>query len=183
MSEQLREVRLYGHLGKKFGRVHKFAIETAREAITAMCAVIDGFERELLAHSGGFVLFAGKRDRGGLLNERTAGVLLGRGEVVYIVPVVRGANFWSDVWKGAVDVFSAVTMMGWVNRPIADAVKPKIPSVPSVGERPEDIPSYAFGSIANYTDQGVAVPIVYGEVIAGSVVASQGLTAVELVAA
>lgn len=183
MSEQLREVRLYGHMGKKFGRVHRFAIETAREAIVAMCAVIDGFERELLAHSGGYVMFAGKRDRDGLLNERTAGVMLGSGEAVYIVPVVRGANFFSEVFQGAVDVFAAVTMLGWVNKPIADAVTPKIPNIGVAGERPEDIPSFAFGSIANYTDQGVAVPIVYGEVIAGSVVASQGLTAVELVAA
>lgn len=183
MSEQLREVRLYGHLGKRFGRVHKLAIESAREAVVALCAVLDGFEREFMAHKGGYVLFAGKRDRNGALNEKTVDVTLGASEAVYIVPVVRAANFWSQVWKGAVDIFSAVTMIGWVNRPIADAVKPKMPSVPTVGERPEDIPSYAFGSIANYTDQGVAVPIVYGEVIAGSVVASQGLTAVELVAA
>lgn len=182
MSDQLREVRLYGHLGKKFGRVHRFAIETAREAIVAMCAVIDGFDRELLAHSGGYVLFAGKRDRNGLLNERTLDVRLGGNEAVYIVPVVRGANFFSDLWDGLVTITLVMTGL-YLLKPAYDAIKPKMPSVPTSGDRPEDIPSFAFGSIANYADQGVAVPIVYGEVIAGSVVASQGLTAVELVAA
>jgi predicted phage tail protein len=39
--------------------------------------------------------------------------------------------------------------------------------------------SYRFSGPANITKQGVAVPVVYGEVMAGSVVASQGLKAVE----
>lgn len=182
MSEQLREVRLYGHLGKRFGRVHKLAIESAREAVVALCAVLDGFEREFMAHQGGYVLFAGKRDRNGALNEKTVDITLGAHEAVYIVPIVRGANFWGELWDGLVTVTLVMTGL-YLLKPAYDAIRPKMPSAPSVAQRPEDIPSYAFGSIANYTDQGVAVPIVYGEVIAGSVVASQGLTAVELVAA
>ena len=53
MSEQLREIRLYGHLGKKFGRIHRFAVESAQEAIMAMCMVLDGFERGVMANAGG----------------------------------------------------------------------------------------------------------------------------------
>lgn len=181
MSEQLREIRLYGRLGKRFGRVHRLAVESAREAVIALSVVLDGFETELLAHVGGYAVFAGTKDKEGLLSEKTVGIKLGAGEAVYIVPVAEGANFWSKAWKGATRIFMAVTMLGWINKPFVDAVTPKIPSVSTPGQAPESIPSFAFGSIANYTDQGVAVPIVYGEVIAGSVVASQGLSAVELV--
>jgi predicted phage tail protein len=181
MSEQLREICLYGHLGKKFGRIQWFAVESAQEAIMAMCMVLDGFERELMAHADGYLVFAGKKDKDGLLSEKMIGVKLSAHESVYIVPVVQGSNWFSDMVHGATDIFMKVTMLGWINKPVADAVKPKIPSVSTPGQAPESIPSFAFGSIANYTDQGVAVPIVYGEVIAGSVVASQGLSAVELV--
>ena len=181
MSEQLREIRLYGHLGKKFGRIHRFAVESAKEAVIAMCMVIDGFERELMAHADGYLIFAGKKDKDGLLSEKTVGIKLAATETVYIVPVVQGANWWSKTWKRGVNAFLKITMLGWINKPFVDAVKPKIPGVSTPGQAPESIPSFAFGSIANYTDQGVAVPIVYGEVIAGSVVASQGLSAVELV--
>lgn len=181
MSEQLREIRLYGHLGKKFGRIHRFAVESAQEAIMAMCMVLDGFERELMAHADGYLIFAGKKDKDGLLSEKTIDVKLAASEAVYIVPVVQGANWWSKTWKSGVNAFLKFTMLGWINKPFVDAVKPKIPSVSTPGQAPESIPSFAFGAIANYTDQGVAVPIVYGEVIAGSVVASQGLSAVELV--
>lgn len=184
MSEQLREIRLYGHLGKKFGRIHRFAVESAQEAIMAMCMVLDGFERELMAHADGYLIFAGKKDKDGLLSEKTVGIKLAASEAVYIVPVVQGANWFSDTFKGAVDVFVGITMImtgTWILKPAYDVLKPKIPSVSTPGQAPESIPSFVFGSIANYTDQGVAVPIVYGEVIAGSVVASQGLSAVELV--
>lgn len=181
MSEQLREIRLYGRLGKRFGRVHRLAVESAQEAIMALTVVLDGFEAELLSNVGGYAVFAGTKDKDGMLSEKTVGIKLGASEAVYIVPVAHGANFLSEAWHGAVDVFKSVTMLGWINAPVVDAISPKMPSVSTPGQAPESIPSFAFGSIANYPDQGVAVPIVYGEVIAGSVVASQGLSAVELV--
>lgn len=185
MTEQLREIRLYGRLGKRFGRIHRLAVESAQEAVMALCVVLDGFERALMEHAGGYLVFAGTKTKAGLLSERTIGVRLADSEAVFIVPVVQGANFWSEALDVVTDTVSSVTMLGWINTPIAgaamNAIMPKMPSVQQQPDRPEDIPSFAFGSIANYTEQGSAVPIVYGEVIAGSVVASQGLSAVELV--
>jgi predicted phage tail protein len=47
MNQRIRTIRLYGVLGATFGRVHKMAVETPREAIRALCIVIPGFERFL----------------------------------------------------------------------------------------------------------------------------------------
>ena len=44
----LREVRLYGALGREFGRVLHLAVATPAEAVRALRAVLPGFERAFL---------------------------------------------------------------------------------------------------------------------------------------
>jgi predicted phage tail protein len=57
-TEQLREVRLYGHLAKQFGKVHVVAVHTTREAAQALAAIVPGFGQALLEHGAGFHVFA-----------------------------------------------------------------------------------------------------------------------------
>ena len=45
--QKLVEVRLYGHLGEKFGRRFKFAIDSPREAIQALTANFPEFREYL----------------------------------------------------------------------------------------------------------------------------------------
>lgn len=47
MSE-LKTIRLYGNLGKKFGRIHKLAVASPAEAVRALCVLCKGFEAELM---------------------------------------------------------------------------------------------------------------------------------------
>jgi predicted phage tail protein len=57
------------------------------------------------------------------------------------------------------------------------------PTVPQ-GADTQDDPrkSYSFSGIQNTSRQGVPVPIVYGETVVGSVVASAGIDTVQVVA-
>ena len=45
--EKIVLVRLYGKLGKHFGREHRLSVSSVREAIRALCIMIPGFERWL----------------------------------------------------------------------------------------------------------------------------------------
>lgn len=63
----LRTIRLYGQLGAKFGRVHRFAVGSCAEAVQFMCAMLPGFERELVTSKDrgiGYSVFLGKRNLG-----------------------------------------------------------------------------------------------------------------------
>lgn len=51
MIERIRTVRLYGWLGRAFGREHRLAVASPAEAVRALCALLPGFEKAL-ADSG-----------------------------------------------------------------------------------------------------------------------------------
>lgn len=44
----VRTIRLYGVLGAQFGREHRFAVRSTREAVHALCKMIRGFEKSLM---------------------------------------------------------------------------------------------------------------------------------------
>ncbi|WP_416348642.1 hypothetical protein, partial [Listeria welshimeri] len=42
---KLRKIRLYGALGKRFGREHRLAVANAAEAVRALGVLFDGFQQ------------------------------------------------------------------------------------------------------------------------------------------
>ena len=65
MSEQLRDIRLYGKLGARFGRQHRLAVASTSEAIRALCVLIPGFEaylRDSDRHGVAYACFLGKQN-------------------------------------------------------------------------------------------------------------------------
>lgn len=63
--EKLREVRLYGIAGARFGRVHRLAVSSTAEAVRALSVLIPGFQKFLLdARDNGltFAVFNGRRN-------------------------------------------------------------------------------------------------------------------------
>lgn len=84
----LREVKLYGHLAKKFGKVHRLAVASVNEAVRALSFQLPGFRKHLLEHSEpGYRIFVGDQN----IDERELGMLSGDKEI-RIVPVVAGAG-------------------------------------------------------------------------------------------
>ena len=65
--EKLREVRLYGIAGARFGRVHRLAVSSTAEAVRALSVLIPGFRKFLLAARDNgltFAVFNGRRNLG-----------------------------------------------------------------------------------------------------------------------
>lgn len=183
----LREVRLYGQLGRLFGRVHHLAVSTAQEAVRALCANYPAFERYLREHSEpGYHVFLGKRNIGeeGLTDPT------GCDEVIKIVPAIAGAKKggFLQVILGAVLVVVGLVVPGaqWlvsVGAALAlGGVAQMLTPMPKAdaGQEGENKQSYIFSGAANTTAQGNPVPICYGEMVVGSAVISAGLYTEEL---
>ena len=65
MIEKVREVRLYGILGTRFGRIHRLAVTSTSEALRALSVLIPGFRQFLLDAQSKrltFAVFNGRRN-------------------------------------------------------------------------------------------------------------------------
>lgn len=189
-SGQLRTIRLYGKLGAQFGRVHRFAVANAAEAVRAMCAMLPGFERHLTNakdRNEGYAVFYGKRnlDEGQLWhppgNEdiRIAPMLMGAkkqgvGQIIWgAVLVVAGAVL---TYFGYGAVGGPMMKMGWAMMigGVIQMLSP-VPKGRGADDRPENKPGHVFNGPLNTQAQGHPVPVLYGELIVGSAVISAGI--------
>ncbi|TXM51245.1 tail assembly protein [Providencia rettgeri] len=175
---ELKTIRLYGQLGTLFGREHKLAINSPREAIKALSVLYEGFEQFLAnAHLKGlvFAIFKGKR------NISEDELNLDTSEEIRIAPVIKGSKrggFFQTVlgiamiglavWNPAFLAMSATTnsalMLGGAAMAIGGVVQMLSPQPRglSIRQDADNKPSYAFGGAVNTTAQGNPVPLFYG---------------------
>lgn len=191
----LRTIRLYGTLGARFGRVHRFHLDSdsPAEAIRALDSQHAGFRAWLMgAKDRGltFAVFAGKRNLGendlqapvGDEDIRIAPVLIGSkagalqtilGAVLIVVGVV--INAWTDGAGspiGNMFISSGIAMMaGGVLQMLSPQPKG------TGGQESSNQPSYVFNGAVNTEAQGHPVPLLYGRMRVGSAVISAGIEA------
>ncbi|CCD29885.1 Tail assembly protein I from putative prophage (Phage hk022 gp20-related protein) [Candidatus Glomeribacter gigasporarum BEG34] len=187
----MRDIRLYGHLGRRFG--HRFRLEVASplEAVRALSVQLPGFRDYLLTHSApGYRFFVGQRNVGQEeLHTHSAG------SVIKIVPVIAGAGRgFLNVVLGAVLIglafWNPLAMPAWliggmkaVGTSLALSGVSQLlfrPPPLDVKDRPENQPSYAFDGPVNTLAQGHCVPVLYGELRVGSQVIGASLSTGEI---
>ncbi|EKT65829.1 tail assembly protein [Providencia alcalifaciens] len=178
----LKTIRLYGVLGTQFGREHRLAIDSPREAIKALSVLYDGFGQFLAnAHLKGleFAVFKGQR------NITEDELHLDTCEEIRIAPVIKGSKrggFFQTIlgvamigaammlgpagWAafgaggfagGALALGGAAMALGGVIQMLSPQ-----PQGLSVRQDADNKPSYAFGGAVNTTAQGNPVPLLYG---------------------
>jgi predicted phage tail protein len=178
---------LHGFLGKQFGRRHRYHINTPAEGYRALCATLPGFEQAFVRfpHTYAFV-----SDRAAL-ETPMEGDMPVRKEM-HIVPMVKGSGkvlrviagvviavvgaYFGQAWAvqfGAALAFSGVAEML--------TKKPSL-AIAASKQDTEKVESYFFRGPLNTTEQGVPVPVAYGDVFCGSVVISAGIRTYELTA-
>lgn len=196
----LRTVRLYGQLGARFGRVHRFDLDsdTPAEAVRALSSQFVGFREWLLSASErglAFAVFRGKenvgeddlrRPAGGdiriapvIAGAKRAGVLQTvLGAVLIVVGAIGmytpfGQAFGGAVW-GPYAMSTGIAMMaGGIVQMLSP--QPKLKS----GREASNQPSYVFNGAVNTEAQGHPVPLLYGRMRVGSAVASAGIEAAD----
>lgn len=191
-AQVLREVRLYGHLGRRFGRIHHLAVESAAEAVRALCVVVEGFERYVLQHSApGYRVWAGRAN----LGADDLAQPVGTREVIRIVPVVEGAKRQGlgQTIVGAVLIVAGMVMTAYgvpggaqvtqagIAMVIGGVIQMLSPQRGADGtEQDKNGPSYSFNGAVNVDAEGGCVPVLYGEMIVGSVVVSGGIRTADI---
>lgn len=201
----LREVHLYGALGRTFGRVHRLAVLTPAEAVQALCAVLPGFERAFLGPDcrAMYRVFVGAGKRKPTSNREAISLAeaaepVGAAEKIRIVPVVAGAKSGLfGILLGAALIFIAPYALGAftlsvstiaTGLSIASAIGTALilggitqilsPQRKSGNNNTDSNPSYGFdGGAVNTTQQGLPVQLIFGRMIIGSAEISKGLAA------
>lgn len=187
----MREVRLHGHLGRRFGRRFQLEVVSPLEAVRALAVQLEGFQNDLVNdHRLGYRVFVGARNvsEGELETHST-------GDPLRIVPVVAGAG------RGVLNVVLGATLIGlafgnplgmpaWltggmkaVGTSLALSGVSQLlfrPPALDVKDRPENTPSYAFDGPVNTVVQGHCVPVLYGELRVGAQVIGAALSTGEI---
>lgn len=200
MTAVLREVRLYGELGRQFGRVHRLAVASAAEAARALCAVVPGFRAMFLGGDGQaeYHVYVGRGRSREQLDEQRKEDPVGTESVIRFVPRVAGAKRQGSgqTILGAVLVAVGWTMqaVGWASGNAAlyaagtwiaktgyvMVISGVVQMLSPQRKQPDQVqndPSYGMdGGAFNNPDAGAPVPIAYGRVVVGSVTVSAGLS-------
>lgn len=191
----MRELRLAGPLGAKFGRQHFYDLDsnTPREALAALFSQIKG-AREYFnnAHTRGlgFAVFVGRRNLSKdhltlpandvirivqmPLGAKNGGVL----QIIVGVVIVAVATIYGGPASGAQAAQWYSAAMGVGIAMIAGGIVQLLTPVPhGVGAKdgPDNQPNYNFNGPVNTQAQGNPVPLCYGRMKVGSAVISAGI--------
>lgn len=168
----LTTIRLYGHLGKQFGKEFKFEIDTVAESIRALDANIPGFKAYLIEHSEpGYRVIV---DNHPVMDVDELGLCARPGGVIKIVPVVQGAGDGKSIGQiivGVALVVAAVVFQQWYLIPtgvmlMASGVSGLMSSVPNVvNDGAKQANNYGFSNGQDTIVQGLRVPIGYGTML------------------
>ena len=176
-------VRFYGDL-KQFGAVFKLDIGSVSEAVRALVTQIPGLREHI--EKGSYKVrvdgrYIGNDDVQTVVNSTLhfTPVVQGAGKnlaaigqiVVGIVMVV--ASFYTG---GAMAVAYLASGAGMILGGVAQLLT-KMPSMDSMSDS-DDLKSSSFSNLDNMTAQGAPVPLIYGKMMVGSKVLSQGVRSV-----
>lgn len=189
----LKTIKLYGVLGKKFGKEFKLAVESTREAVKALSVQVPGFEQFMLnAHEQGLAFAIFQDDEN--ISEDQIDFDTGA-NVIKIVPKVMGAGGNGGVLQlvlGAVLIvagifsFGAGTALGtavigagagMVVGGIAQMLTPKADAQDQ--NQDGNRANKSFGGAVTTIAQGNPVPILYGQREVGGFIVNAGQFAVD----
>lgn len=197
--QELRTIRLNGELGKKFGRVHKLAVNSPHEAVRALSVLIKGFQSSILkSHDKGigYHVFVGKKNVSteevndiSLTGDiKIAPVVIGSKKGGLFTVILGAALFFAAPYlvnpatatllgEGGAIAFGANVATAGKLLLLAGAAQLLSPTQKTVGtaDGPDNGASYNFNGAVNTTAQGNCIPVAYGKPIVGSAVISVGI--------
>ena len=183
----LKTIKLYGVLGKKFGKEFHLAVESTREAVKALSVQVPGFEQFMLtAHEQGLTFAVFQDDEN--ISENQIDFETGA-KVIKIVPKVMGAGGDGGVINlilGAVMVVvGAWTGQAWlvgmgVVMVAGGVAQMRAPKVDAQDPNQDGNKSnFGFRGAVTTIAQGNPVPILYGQREVGGFIVNAGQFAVD----
>jgi predicted phage tail protein len=184
----MKTIKVYGQLAKEVGqRVFRAEVESVAEAVRFLIANFPHLEH-LMADQY-YRVSTGKH----ILSEHELHHPVGDTEVISITPVIAGAGAIGRIIVGVLLIAASffipgVALFGVALAPIVlgigvslvlGGVAQLLSPVPStqIGEKdPKAVESYSFSGIQNTSRSGLPIPIIYGQVVVGSITISAGAT-------
>lgn len=190
--EVIRTIKLSGSLAQRFGRTHYLAVSCAAEAVRALCAMKPGFEKFLMEAKDNGLVFAVFQGKNNISEEELRNPV--GDDIIRIVPVIAGSKKGGvmQIIAGVVLVAVGVVVQFYTGGPnpisnylygagismiVGGVVQMLTPVPKNQTKQDDDRKSYLFNGAVNVQAQGNSVPVLYGEMIVGSVVASAGISA------
>lgn len=198
----MKTIELHGILAKKFGRLFKLDVKSAKEAAHALACQIPEFKQfmqnsEKLGYR--FAVFAGKkRTQKTNLSEQDLDSIT-TADMIHIVPRIIGSGGKTMGWLqviagvaliatgvgagfGAAGFAAAAMNMGMIGAGVGlllGGVSTLLMPTPPLPDQNEDgnRPNNSFGGAITTYAQGNPVPILYGELEIGGFVASAAIYA------
>lgn len=182
----LKTIKLYGVLGKKFGKEFHLAVESTREAVKALSVQVPGFEQFMLtAHEQGlaFAVFQDDENIGEDQIDFETGA-----KVIKIVPKVIGAGgngILQTILGAVMIVVGVITQQYWavgmgVGMMVGGIAQMMMPKMDE-GDQNQDgnRANKGFGGAVTTIAQGNPVPILYGQREVGGFIVNAGQFAVD----
>jgi predicted phage tail protein len=191
----LKKITLGGVLGKKYGRVHRLDCADALDAIRAFCAMLPGFRQDFARLKYRVVLDGApvtNREELGLPAReiRFAPVVGGSGRgvdevivgVLLIVAAYYSAGASTALGFGTAAEWGAAGSMAFSLGAslVLSGIAQAMAQPPQQQQDQANTRSYLFNGPVNSTQQGNPVPILYGQLMIGSQVASANLQAYDI---
>jgi predicted phage tail protein len=172
-------VHLYGDLAAKYGHRFEFEARDTVECLRALNANFPTFRTDIA--KGQYEVFADNEYLG------PEDLLRPVQKDVHIAPVT-GGSFAAllapllgaiGITGVAATIVSGLILVGLMLG-VSMLMAPKKQKKEEKPSSPEKVEGFAFGGPINVTEQGVAVPLLYGRCHAGSVVVSAGIDTVQM---
>ena len=193
------DIHLHGSLKTKFKDKFRLSVESPAEGIRAICCQYPEFEQVI--RRGNWQILVGNLNGENYIKDETKiNSRFGHHDQMHILPAAQGAGN-SSTWLGVALIGASffmpatglavagmtvsATTVGFVGAAwVTYGVSKSLADIPSydAGSR-EDVaqrPSFTFDGPTNTSSEGLAVPIVIGEVLTGSVVVNAGLSVDQL---
>lgn len=182
----LKTIKLYGVLGKKFGKEFHLAVESTREAVKALSVQVPGFEQFILtAHEQGLAFAVFQDDEN--ISEEQIDFETGA-KVIKIVPKVIGAGgngILQTILGAVMIVVGVITQQYWavgmgVGMMVGGIAQMMMPKMDE-GDQNQDgnRANKGFGGAVTTIAQGNPVPILYGQREVGGFIVNAGQFAVD----
>ena len=182
----LKTIKLYGVLGKKFGKEFHLAVESTREAVKALSVQVPGFEQFMLtAHEQGLAFAVFQDDEN--ISEEQIDFETGA-KVIKIVPKVIGAGgngILQTILGAVMVVVGVITQQYWavgmgVGMMIGGIAQMLAPKVDTEDQNQDgNKANKGFGGAVTTIAQGNPVPILYGQREVGGFIVNAGQFAVD----
>lgn len=160
----MTEIHLHGILGKKYGRLHRFAVKEPKDVVRALGANYENFSKDLKDLLKKNIVYSIVADDQWVQGDSFA--KKDKVKKIDFVPAIIGSTptVWIIAFSFAISIASAVYSY-------VQAGKQRYPEIPGAeGVSSANSRSLSFSNRENITEQGNPVPLVYGRMKVGSLV-------------